>query len=466
MGLKGHYQRPYTHINHPTEMARQIRNNPTDEMTPHTPSTGLAKGLLSLSPLLFFVLFYIGSSLLAGDFYATPIIVSFLLTLIIAILTLKGRSMKERIDIVSAGASDHNIMLMIWIFVLAGSFASAAKYIGCIDATVQLAISLLPSHFLLAGIFLASCFLSISMGTSVGTIAALVPIASGLASHTSLPVALLVGIVVGGAYFGDNLSFISDTTIMATRTQGCKMKDKFRTNLRIVLPAALVALSIYLVMGLQTEAEVDKSAANFWLVLPYIIVLGTAIMGVDVLLVLLIGIFSTFVIGLTQGSFQVHDWMNAMSEGVLNLGELIIVTLMAGGLMAVLRENGGLDFIINRMFGHVRTRRKGECSIAGVVFMANLCTANNTIAILSVGSIAREIAQKCGVDPRKSASLLDTFSCLAQSIIPYGAQLLIASNLAGIGALEIIPYLFYPFLMAICAVLSIIIGFPKLKPLA
>lgn len=421
------------------------------------------KGLISLSPLLFFVFFYIGSSLIAGDFYATPIIVTFLLTLFIAILTLQGKTFKERMETISIGAGEKNIALMIWIFILAGAFTAGAKYIGSIDATVNLTLSILPGNFILAGIFLASCFLSLSMGTSVGTITALTPIAAGLSSHISISLPIIVGIVVGGAYFGDNLSFISDTTIMATRTQGCQMKDKFRMNFLIVMPAALVCLVIYFIMGSQVQASIPSESTNFWLVLPYLIVLLTAIIGIDVLLVLFLGIISTLIIGLCQGCLDLHEWMNALSNGILGLGELIIVTLMAGGLMEILRQNGGLNFIVNQMFGKVNTRKKGELSIAGIVFFSNLCTANNTIAILTVGSIAKEIAQKCGIDPRKSASLLDTFSCLAQSIIPYGAQLLIASSLAGIGAFKIIPYLFYPYLMAVCVFTSIIIGYPNHK---
>lgn len=419
------------------------------------------RGLTSLSPLLFFVLFYVGSSLVAGDFYATPIIVTFLLTLLVALLTLSGVSMKQRMEIISEGAGERNIMLMIWIFILAGAFTAGAKYIGAIDATVNLALSVLPGNYLLVGLFAAACFLSLSMGTSVGTIAALIPIATGLADHTSITLPMMVGIVVGGAYFGDNLSFISDTTIMATRTQGCLMKDKFRTNFRIVLPAAIICIVIYAFMGMNIQVDLPDQESNLWLVLPYLVVLVTAIMGVDVLVVLLLGIISTMVVGVLLSVLDIHAWMQAMSDGVLGLGELIIVTIMAGGLMAILRQNGGLDFIVNHMFGAVKTRRKGEASIAGIVFLANLCTANNTIAILTVGSIAREIAQKCGIDPRKSASLLDTFSCLAQSIIPYGAQLLIASNLASIGAMEIIPYLFYPIFMALCVIASIVMGYPN-----
>lgn len=423
-------------------------------------------GLWSLSPLLFFALFYVGSSLLAGDFYATPIIITFLLTLIYALLTLQGRSIKEKIDIVSEGASEKNILLMIWIFVLAGAFAAGAKYIGSIDATVNLALSVLPGNFLLAGTFIASCFLSLSMGTSVGTIAALTPIAAGLTPHLGIPLPMMIGLVVGGAFFGDNLSFISDTTIMATRTQGCLMKDKFKMNLRIIWPAALICVCLYYLIGKDVEVDavmpVSRSS-DILLVLPYLVVLSTAIAGIDVLVVLFLGIVSTAIVGLVSGSLEFHGWMAAMSNGVLGLGELIIVTLMAGGLMAVLRQNGGIDYIVHRMFAGVKSRKKGEFSIAGLVFVANLCTANNTISILTVGSIAKEIAHKCGIDPRKSASLLDTFSCLSQSMIPYGAQLLIASNLACVGTIDVIPFLFYPFLMGVFAVVAIMAGYPKMK---
>lgn len=428
----------------------------------NTPKTGPTAGVWKLSPLLFFAAFYLTSSIVAQDFYATPIIVTFLLTLLYATFTLKG-TIQDKVKVITEGAGEANIQLMICIFILAGAFSASAKYIGAIDATVNLALSLLPQNCLLAGMFLASCFLSLSMGTSVGTIAALTPIATGISDHTSVSLPFVVAIVVGGAYFGDNLSFISDTTIMATRTQGCRMKDKFRTNLRIVLPAALACVCIYLLHGKDLVTKMPSGQSDILLVLPYLLVLATAIMGVDVMLVLLLGIVSTLMVGMMQSGFTFFEWMNSMSSGALNMGELIIVTLMAGGLMAILRKNGGLDYVVNHLFGKVHTRRKGETSIALTVFLANLCTANNTIAILAVGSIAKDIAAKCGIDARKAASLLDTFSCLAQSIIPYGAQLLIASSLAGIGTFQIIPHLYYPFLMALCAIGSIIIGYPKMK---
>lgn len=416
------------------------------------------RGLWSLSPLLFFVIFYISSSIIANDFYSTPIAITFLLTLIFALFTLNGKKLNERLDIVCKGAGDQNIMLMIYIFILAGAFASGAKYIGSIDATVNLALSVLPGNFLLAGMFIASCFLSLSMGTSVGTIAALVPIAFSLAQHTTVSASLMIGLIVGGSYFGDNLSFISDTTIMATRTQGCQMKDKFKTNFRIVSPAAILSLIIYLWLGKDIIVDMPKQLTNIWLVLPYIIVLCSAIAGVNVLVVLLLGILSNFLIGFSQGCLEIHPFMSAMSDGILNLSELIIVSLMAGGLTAILRYNGGLDYVVNRLFVNINTHRKGEFSIGGLAFFANLCTANNTISILAVGSIAKEIANKCGIDAKKSASLLDTFSCFAQSIIPYGAQLLIASCLAGLGTMEIIPFLFYPFIMIVCVFISIMVG--------
>lgn len=430
----------------------------------HTPrQIGWAQGLLALSPLAFFCIFYLTGGLLTGDFYATSITASFLLTCVFALLVTRGAKLQERIELLSKGAGQSNIMLMVWIFVLAGAFAVMAKQMGAIDATVNLALYLLPGHMILAGIFLASCFLSLSMGTSVGTIAALVPIAQGIALQTDIPLPEMVGLVVGGAYFGDNLSFISDTTIMATRTQGCRMKDKFVVNSKIVIPAALVVLFIYILMGTDIQATHEVASLNIWLVLPYLIVLVTALLGINVIVVLLIGMLACTVIGLGMGQTDVYQIADQIGTGIMNMAELIIVTLLAGGLMELVRYNGGIDFIVGRIFSRIHSKRVGEFSIAALVFLTNLCTANNTIAILTVGPIAREIAVKCEVDPRKSASLLDTFSCLAQSLIPYGAQLLIASGLAAINPIDIIPYLYYPFIMGVFAILSIVFKYPRLN---
>ena len=423
----------------------------------------LGRGLLALSPLLFFCIFYVTCSLMNGDFYATPITVAFLFSVLYAVATTKGASIDKRIELLSQGAGQTNIMLMIWIFILAGAFAASAKAMGAIDATVSLALNILPSNFTMPGIFLAACFISISMGTSVGTIAALVPIAQGIAQQTNCDLAMIIGTVVGGAYFGDNLSFISDTTIMATRTQECLMRDKFLVNSKIVVPAAFIVLGLYVYLGWDTTVEQQTYDTNMWLVLPYLTVLVTAILGINVMWVLVMGLLMTAVIAATSAQPTLFEWISSVGDGVMGMSELIIVTLLAGGLMELVKYNGGIDFIVGRVFSKVKTPRVGELSIGAMVFFTNLCTANNTIAILTTGPIAREIADQCGVDRRKSASLLDTFSCLAQSIIPYGAQMLIASGLASVNPLDIIPYLYYPFIMSIFAFASIILKYPKLQ---
>jgi len=418
----------------------------------------LIKGrFLSLSPLLVFLLLYLVTSLVAGDFYKMPIAVAFIASSVYALLLLGGMSLSERIERFSSGAADPNIMQRIWIFVLAGAFAQSAKAMGAVDATVDLTLTFVPPAFLAAGLFLASCFISISIGTSVGTIVALMPVASGLAAETGLEAAYLAAIVVGGSFFGDNLSFISDTTIAATRTQECAMVDKFRFNLRIALPAALATLLIYLLNPAQIDAVAVPQTIEWVKVIPYLLVLVLAVLGVQVMVVLLVGIVATGAIGLVTDSFGLFDWCGELGQGVVGMGELIIITLLAGGMLETIRLNGGIDYLIARLTRHVRGPRGAQAAIAGLVCMANLCTANNTIAILSVGSIAREIADRFGVDRRKSASLLDTFSCFTQGLLPYGAQLLMAASLAAISPLEIIGKLYYPLLLGLCAVVAILV---------
>ena len=331
---------------------------------------------------------------------------------------------------------------------------------GAIDATVNLTLYILPHNLLLAGIFLASCFISVSIGTSVGTIVALTPVAVGLAEKTGITLPFMAAVVVGGSFFGDNLSFISDTTIAATKTQGCLMRDKFRANFQIVLPAALIVLGIYVVQGLRLTAPAQKQPIEWMKVVPYFIVLGTAIAGLNVMMVLLLGILSTGIIGLFTG-LSLFDWFGALGNGITGMGELIIITLLAGGMLEIIRYNGGIDFIINRLTRHVHGKRGAELSIATLVSIANLCTANNTIAILTTGPIARGITMKYHLDPRKSASILDTFSCLIQGIIPYGAQMLMAAGLAEVSPLDIIGNLYYPFCMGLCALTAILLRYPR-----
>ena len=423
--------------------------------------SNMKKGLLALSPIGVFVVMYLVTSIVAGDFYKVPITVAFMVASMYAVMVCGGIPLRKRIDIYSRGAGTGQMMLMIWIFILAGAFAHSAKVMGSIDATVNLALAVLPSQMLLAGLFLAACFISLSIGTSVGTIVALTPIAAGVATQTDTSVALMTAVVVGGSFFGDNLSFISDTTIVATQTQGCKLSDKFRVNSFIVIPAALIILVIYVFMGQETESPANVHNIELLKVLPYLIVLITAIFGMNVMAVLTLGILLTGAIGMVQGSYDVFGWMQAMGQGIINMGELIIITMMAGGLLEIIRHNGGIDYLIERLTRHVSTKRGAELSIAALVSLVDLCTANNTVAIITVGGIAKHIGDRYGVDNRKAASILDTFSCMMQGVIPYGAQLLMAAGLAGLNPVAIVPYLYYPLAIGIAALFSILFRYPK-----
>ena len=415
----------------------------------------------ALMPLVVFLCLYLVTSLIVNDFYKVPITVAFMVASIYAVATTKGLSLNDRILQYSSGAANKNIMLMLWIFILAGAFAQSAKAMGAIDATVNLTLLLLPDNLLLAGIFLASCFISLSIGTSVGTIVALVPVAAGIAAKTDVNLAFMTALVIGGAFFGDNLSFISDTTIAATRTQGCVMRDKFRVNFMIAVPAALLVFIYYIIYGVHVESANEIQSIEWAKVIPYLIVLGTAIAGMNVTLVLLLGLLSTGVIGLIYGSFDLFGWFASMGEGITGMGELIIITLMAGGMLELIRFNGGVDYILHRLTQHVKGKRGAELSIAALVSLANICTANNTIAIITVGPLANDIAEQFRVDKRKSASILDTFSCVIQGIIPYGAQLLIAAELSGLSPINIIGYLYYPMTLGVVAILSILFRYPR-----
>lgn len=415
----------------------------------------------ALSPLLVFLCLYLVTSLIVNDFYKVPITVAFLISSVYAICITKGLLLNDRIMQFSVGASNKNILLMIWIFILAGAFAQSAKDIGSIDATVNLTLQLLPENLLLAGIFLAACFISLSIGTSVGTIVALVPVVAGIAEKTELSMPFMTAIVVGGAFFGDNLSFISDTTIAATRTQGCAMRDKFRANFLIVLPAALLVLAWYIYRGLDISIVNETQQVEWIKVIPYIIVLLTAFFGLNVTIVLLLGILSTSIVGIATGSITFFDWFSSMGTGISGMGELIIVTLLAGGMLELIRFNGGVDYILQTLTRRINGKRGAEFCIAALVSIANICTANNTIAIITVGPLVRDIANRYKIDNRKSASILDTFSCAIQGIIPYGAQLLIAAKLAVLSPLSVIEYLYYPIAIGIMATISIILRYPK-----
>jgi len=419
------------------------------------------KGLYVLSPLMVFIGLYLIVSIIAGDFYKVPITVAFMISSIYAIAISDGFPLAKRIRTYSKGAGTENMMLMLWIFVLAGAFANSAKEMGSVDATVNLAFSILPNQLLLPGLFLAACFISLSIGTSVGTIVALTPIAAGISAGTDSSLPLLVGLVVGGSFFGDNLSFISDTTVVATRTQGCRMSDKFRANSFIVFPAALLILFVYTFIGINIQAPTTTPEVDILKVLPYLVVLVCAIFGMNVMAVLTLGILMTGSIGIINGTYDIYGWMGSMGTGITNMGELIIITMMAGGLLEIVRENGGVDFIMERLSRRISSKRGAELTIALMVSLVDICTANNTVAILTVGGISKQVGDRFGVDSRKAASILDTFSCCMQGLIPYGAQILMAAGLASINPVTIIPYLYYPITIGVCAIAAILFRYPK-----
>ena len=429
------------------------------------------KGLLALSPLFLLIVLIVTFTIYSVDASHKDtnlsLTVAFMISSIYAIAISGGMPIRSRVDTYSKGAGANNLMLMLWIYVLAGSFAASAKAMGAVDATVNLALSILPASMILPGLFLAACFISVSIGTSVGTVVALVPIAAGLAHSMDVHIGMMTAIIVGGAYFGDNLSFISDTTVVATQTQNCKMSDKFRVNSLIVVPAAVIVLAIYAVMGIGLQAPTDIPEVEYVKVLPYLVVLVTAVAGMNVMAVLTMGTLLCGVIGVScqllgaTGGYDLFGWFSAMGNGIIGMGELVIIAMMAGGMLEIIRENGGINYIIDKMTAHISNKRGAELSIAALVSMVNVCTANNTVAILTVGNIAKKIGDKFGVDNRKAASILDTFSCTVQGLIPYGVQMLLAAGLAHLSPMDILPYLYYPLAIGIAALFSILFRYPK-----
>lgn len=429
------------------------------------------KGLLALSPLFLLIVLIVVFTVYSVDSShqgtSLSLTVAFMISSIYAVAISGGMPVRKRVDTYSKGAGANNLMLMLWIYVLAGSFAASAKAMGAVDATVNLALSILPASMILPGLFLAACFISVSIGTSVGTVVALVPIAAGLAHSIDANVGMMTAIIVGGAYFGDNLSFISDTTVVATQTQNCKMSDKFKVNSMIVVPAAVLVLIAYSVMGVGLQAPTHINEVEYMKVLPYLIVLVTAIAGMNVMAVLTLGTLLCGAIGIgshllgASGSYDLFGWFSAMGNGIIGMGELIIIAMMAGGMLEIIRENGGIDFIINKITAHVNSKRGAELSIAALVSMVNICTANNTVAILTVGNISKKIGDRFGVDNRKAASILDTFSCMVQGLIPYGVQMLLAAGLANLSPMDILPYLYYPLAIGVAALLAIFLRYPK-----
>lgn len=419
------------------------------------------QGILAISPLIVFVILYFVSSIIAGDFYMMPITVAFMLSCIYAIMIFRGRSVKDRVETFCIGAGEKNIMMMLCIFVLAGAFANSAKDAGCIEATVNLTLSLMPDSMIMAGLFIAACFISLAIGTSVGTIVALTPIAAGLAHSTGSSVPMMTAVIVGGSFFGDNLSFISDTTIVATSTQGCKQSDKFLVNSYTTIPVAIAVMVMYFFIGTGTQAPAVIPDIDYVKILPYIIVIVCALCGMNVFVVLTFGIISTGLIGIGYGVYDLFGWCQSMGKGITGMGELVIVAVLAGGLLKVMTENGALEYLISIMTKKIRSKRSCELTIAMLVSLVNICTANNTVAILTVGSISKRIGDSYGVDNRKSASILDSFSCCIQSILPYGAQILMATGLAAVSPIEILKYLYYPFVLFSVSVIAILIRYPK-----
>lgn len=429
------------------------------------------KGLLALSPLFLLIVLIVAFTVYSVDSShqdtSLSLTVAFMISSIYAVAISGEMPVRKRVDTYSKGAGANNLMLMLWIYVLAGSFAASAKAMGAVDATVNLALSILPASMILPGLFLAACFISVSIGTSVGTVVALVPIAAGLAHSMDANVGMMTAIIVGGAYFGDNLSFISDTTVVATQTQNCKMSDKFKVNSMIVVPAAVLVLIAYSVMGVGLQTPTHINEVEYMKVLPYLTVLITAIAGMNVMAVLTLGTLLCGAIGIgshllgASGSYDLFGWFSAMGNGIIGMGELIIIAMMAGGMLEIIRENGGIDFIINKITAHVNSKRGAELSIAALVSMVNICTANNTVAILTVGNISKKIGDRFGVDNRKAASILDTFSCMVQGLIPYGVQMLLAAGLANLSPMDILPYLYYPLAIGVAALLAILLRYPK-----
>ncbi|MGL4337098.1 MAG: Na+/H+ antiporter NhaC family protein [Turicibacter sp.] len=418
----------------------------------------------ALLPLAIFLLLFVGSGIITDDFYSMPVLVAFMIAAAVAIFTNKEAKFSEKVSVFSKGAGNENIIMMIIIFLLAGAFSGVAKAMGGVDATVNLSLFVLPPNLLVAGLFLIASFISISMGTSVGTITALTSIGVGVADATGIPVALIVGAIVGGGMFGDNLSMISDTTIAAVRTQGCELKDKFKVNFLIVLPAAIISIILLIVLTSSYPIEmIKKDDFEIVKVIPYVAILAGALLGANVFALLSGGVILAGMIGVLTTGMSVLDVIHAASNGMMGMQELAMICLVVGGTLELIKFNGGIDFILYQLKSRIKSKKGAEFGIAALVSIVDLCTANNTIAIVMAGPLAKEISEEYEIDPRRSASILDIFSSCWQGMIPYGAQLLGAAGLAAISPMEIMPYVFYPMLMGICGLIAIALGFPKFK---
>lgn len=419
---------------------------------------------LALIPLAVFLVLYVVTSIIVGDFYKMPVSVAFLISSIVAVLMNRNKPIQEKVEIFCTGAGNINIILMCIIFILAGAFAGVAKEMGAVESTVNLGLSILPGNILIAGVFIIGCFISLSIGTSLGTIIALVPISLGIADKIGIPIGLAVGAVVSGAMFGDNLSMISDTTIAATKTQGCQMKDKFKMNFKIIIPAAIITFIIFISLNTGNNIQLDNDYSySIIKVLTYLFVIISALLGINVMIVLVSGTVFAGIIGILTNSFDIWGFIEAIESGIISMTEIIIISLLVGGMVEIIKYNGGINYILEFITKRIHTKKGAQLGIGLLVSLVNVCTANNTIAIVMSGPIAKDIGDKYDVEPSKVASILDTFSCFCQGIIPYGAQLLFAGSIAGISSFSIMKYLYYPYLMGVSAIIAILLGIPKAK---
>ncbi len=418
---------------------------------------GNTKGrAIALLPIGVFLVIFLGAGIITKDFYAMPAIVGFLIALFVAFLQNRDLTFADKIKVIAQGAGDENIITMLLIFLCAGGFSGAVTAAGGVESTVNFGLSILPAKIAVVGLFVIGCFISISMGTSMGTIAALAPIAVGISEQTGFSVAICIGAVVCGAMFGDNLSMISDTTIAAVKTQGCEMKDKFKANFLIVLPAAIITILLFLFITRNLEVQIGNDLPyNLWKVIPYIVVLVGALAGINVFLVLIAGTIISLIVGVTTGSIAIGEIFNVVGNGVTSMYDITVISIIVACIVSLVKEYGGIAFILEIIKKRIKGKRGGEFGIAVLSLLVDLCTANNTVAIVMAGPIAKEISDEFGISPKRSASLLDIFTSVGQGMIPYGAQLLSAAGLTGLTPFMIMPYLFYPMLMAVSGIIYI-----------
>ncbi|QWC23034.1 Na+/H+ antiporter NhaC family protein [Bacillus haikouensis] len=417
--------------------------------------------LLALLPLVIFVALFLGAGIISGDFYAFPVLVSIIIAAVAALLMNRKESLNAKVERFAKGAGHPDIMIMVFIFLLAGAFSGVAEKMGAVDSTVNLALSVLPENLIIVGLFIIAAFVSLSMGTSMGTIAALAPIGVGISNGTDISMPIAMATVIGGAMFGDNLSFISDTTIAAVRTQKTEMKDKFKVNFFIVLPAAILTMIILFFITAGNQSAVEAGTYDWVKILPYLGVIIGALAGLNVFVVLFGGIVLSGIIGLADGSFTLSSYFGSVADGMTGMAEIVILSVLIGGVVELIRYNGGIQALLYLATRKIRSPKGAQLATAGLVSSTNLCTANNTISIIIAGPLAKEIGDNYGVDARKSASILDIFSCSVQGLIPYGAQALLVAETAGISPLSIIPYAFYPILTAVCGLAAIRFALPK-----